>query len=236
MELKKKLYLIPVDIGYISENGFFPKYQQEIVFSIKHFIVEKATTARRFLKAIDYPHEMRSVEMIEFNEHNRDNILPEIKEFIESADIIGLMSEAGLPCVADPGSEVVALAHSMGVKLIPFYGPSSIMMALMASGFSGQKFVFHGYLPAKKEKRGQALKRLAFRIEKDKYTHIFMETPYRTMPLFDDILLKLPGNFFLSVASEINTPDEQIITKSLNQWKRSRPELHKKRCIFLISY
>ncbi|PLW94897.1 MAG: SAM-dependent methyltransferase [Marinilabiliales bacterium] len=234
MDQVKKLYLIPSDIGHIPDDGIFNKEQREIVFSLKQFIVEKAKTARHFLKESGFPHEMRSVEMLEFNEHNRAESMPEIKQFLQISESIGLMSEAGLPCVADPGHEVVALAHELGYEIVPFYGPSSIMMALMASGFSGQQFVFHGYLPAKTPQKRSALKKLGQRMQREKYTQIFMETPYRSNAMIEDMIAVLPGETKLCVAAEINTPEEFIKTKSLNLWSRSRPDLHKKRCIFLL--
>ncbi|MBN2728029.1 MAG: SAM-dependent methyltransferase [Bacteroidales bacterium] len=230
----KKLFLIPSDIGFVPEGGIYSDYQREIVFSLKHFIVEKATTARRFLKSSGYPHDLRSSEFLEFNEHNRKQSIPEVLEFLKEADSFGLMSEAGLPCVADPGHEVVAIAHEQGFQIIPLYGPSSIMMALMASGFSGQQFVFHGYLPAKTDQKRSAIKKLSIAVQRDKYTQVFMEVPYRTNSMLDDMFSALPGETKLCIAAEINTPEEFIQTKSLNLWKRSRPDLHKKRCIFLL--
>lgn len=236
MEQIKKLYLIPSDIGYIPDGGLFNEEQKRIVFSLKHFIVEKAKTTRHFLKQSGYPHEMRSVKMLEFNEHNYKDSLNEVLKFLKEINVCGLMSEAGLPCVADPGHEVVAIAHKLGFKIIPLFGPSSIMMALMASGFSGQQFVFHGYLPAKTDQKRSVLKKIWERMMKEGYTQIFMETPYRSNSMIDDMIAVLPGETKLCVASEISTPDEFIETKSLNHWKISRPDLHKKRCIFLLGF
>jgi len=236
MEQVKKLYLIPTDIGYIPENGIYNEEQKGFVFSVKHFIVEKATTARRFLSSIGYPHELRTVKVVEFNEHNRNESIQDVRDFLNEAEVFGLMSEAGLPCVADPGHEVVAMAQKQGFKIVPLYGPSSIMMALMASGFSGQQFVFHGYLPAKTGEKRSALKKLGQNLAKDKYTQIFMEAPYRSNAMIEDMIAVMPAETMLCIASEINTPDEFIQTKSLNLWKRSRPDLHKKRCIFLIGF
>lgn len=230
----KKLFLIPSDIGFIPEGGIYNDEQRNIIFLLKYFIVEKATTARRFLKSSGYPHEMRTAEFLEFNEHNRVDSLSEVKSFLNLADSFGLMSEAGLPCVADPGHEVVSIAHEQGFQIIPLYGPSSIMMALMASGFSGQQFVFHGYLPAKTAQKRSAIKKLGSTLHRDKYTQIFMEVPYRSNAMIDDLINVLPNDTMLCIATEINTPEEFIQTKSLNLWKRSRPDLHKKRCIFLL--
>lgn len=231
MSNQNTLFLIPTNIGTIPESGFFQAQQAEIVFSLTTFIVENAKTARHFLKAVSYPHELRQVEMLEFDEHNRNEFRQDIQELLKSGKNIGLMSEAGLPCVADPGHEVVAMAHTLNIKVKPLFGPSSIMMALMSSGFSGQRFVFHGYLPAKTNERLSTLKKISS--EKD-YTQIFMETPYRAMSLFEDIMKSFSPNSMLSIAAEINTENEFIKTMQISQWKQNVPDLNKKRCIFSI--
>lgn len=230
------LYLIPVDIGFSTDGGIYSSYQKQIVFLIKHFIVENASTARKMLKKISYPFSFDDIVLIEYNEHNRHlpETMSEIRDVFSKNEDIGLMSEAGVPCIADPGHEVVRLAHEKNIKVVPMFGPSSIILALMASGFSGQQFVFHGYLPAKTNERQNKLKQLVKELQKSNYTHVFMEAPYRNNQMLMDILSIFPAEFELCVASEISLPDEFIKTQKISQWNKHTPDLHKKRCIFCV--
>lgn len=231
------LYLIPTDLGYQPEGGIYTKSQLDIIHHLRFFITEQASTSRAALKKCAYPHRLQETPMIEFNEHTRRDveIMNEITDMMKTGTPIGLMSEAGLPCVADPGHEVVLLAHKMKYKVIPMHGPSSIMQALMSSGFSGQQFVFHGYVPVRPDARKTALKRMIKRMHEDHYTQIIMEAPYRNNPLLQDLLLIAPPETWISIACEIGTPDEFIMTRKVSQWKSDQPDLHKKRCVFVIS-
>ncbi len=231
------MYLIPVDLGHSPEGGIYAPSQFMIIHEIKHFVAENASTARKMLKKCNYPHPLSEAEIIEFNEHTRafPETMPDVKKMLSENNDIGLMSEAGMPCVADPGHEVVRLAHDMGIQVIPMHGPSSIMQALVASGLQGQQFVFHGYLPAKTDARKARLKELQQRAQKDHYTHIFMEAPYRSNQMLHDILESFGEHFSICVAAEIGTPAEFIHTKKTGQWKKLLPDLHKKRCIFCVS-
>lgn len=237
MDALKKLYLIPVDLGHSPEGGIYTPSQMVVIHGLKHFIAENASTARKMLKKCGYPHPLPDAEIIEFNEHTRafPETMMDVKKMLTENQLIGLMSEAGMPCVADPGHEVVRLAHDMGIQVIPMHGPSSIMQALVASGLQGQQFVFHGYLPAKTEARKARLRELQQRAQKDHYTHIFMEAPYRSNQMLQDILQSFGENFSICVAAEIGTQEEFIYTKKTGQWKKSLPDLHKKRCIFCVS-
>lgn len=237
MDQLKLLYLIPVDLGFSPEGGIFSPEQIRIIYSLKHFVAENASTARKMLKKCGYPYPLQEVEIVEFNEHTRalPETMADVKKMLTSFPVCGLMSEAGMPCVADPGHEVVRLAHELKTKVVPLHGPSSIMQALVASGLNGQQFVFHGYLPVKTEARKTKLRELQSQTLKSQYTHIFMEAPYRSNQILQDIVLVLSEGLSLSVAAEIGTPDEFIETKKIGQWKKSLPDLHKKRCIFCIS-
>lgn len=237
MDTIKTLYLIPVDLGHSPEGGIYSPAQLKIIHGISCFVAENASTARKMLKKCAYPHPLPEVEIVEFNEHSRDfpETMADVKKLLSENIITGLMSEAGMPCVADPGHEVVRLAHDMNIQVVPLHGPSSIMQALVASGLQGQQFIFHGYLPAKTDARKAKLRDLQAKASKDRYTHIFMEAPYRSNQMLQDILSVFSDGFSLSVAAEIGTPDEFIRTKKTGQWKKSLPDLHKKRCIFCVS-
>lgn len=236
MELEKALYLIPVDLGFMPEGGIHPPFQSSVLNEIRFFIAENASTARKFLKNAAYPHPLQQTEIEEFNEHTRRSgeMYADFRKILLENLPIGLMSEAGMPCVADPGHEIVALAHQLGVKVIPFHGPSSILQALTASGFAGQQFVFHGYLPSKPDMRRSMMKKIFQTAQRDGYTQIFMETPYRSNHMLTDLVNLLPEQAMLSVACEIGTPDEYIKTQNIGQWKKSLPDIHKKRCIFSL--
>lgn len=231
------LYLIPVDLGHSPEGGIYAPEQLRIIHSLKYFITENASTARKMLKKCGYPHPLQEIEMIEFNEHTRvfPETMADVKTMLDQPENVGMMSEAGMPCVADPGHEVVRLAHSLQLHVVPMHGPSSIMQALVASGLQGQQFVFHGYLPAKTEARKAKLRAISQQMIKDHFTHIFMEAPYRSNQLVADVLQSAGENAMLCIASEIGTPEEFIGTKKTGQWKKSLPDLHKKRCIFCLS-
>jgi len=237
MDAIKKLYLIPVDLGFSPEEGIYSKPQISIIHGIRHFITESASFTRKYLKKYGHPLHLNDIDILEFNEHNRNqaHTMLEVKKMLSSNQNIGLMSEAGMPCVADPGFEVVRMAHEMNIEVIPMHGPSSIMLALMASGMQGQRFIFHGYLPAKTEERKRKLIDINIKSRKDGFTHIFMEAPYRSNQIFNDIINVFDNNANVCVACEISTAEEFIKTKKVGQWKNALPDLHKKRCIFCVS-
>lgn len=230
------LYLIPSFLAETNDHSDFPEKNFVIIQQIDSFIVENLRTARRFLRKIGYTRSFDEVIFFELNKHTDPNEISKFMNLIQPGRKIGLISEAGVPCVADPGSEVVSLAHELNIKVVPLSGPSSILMALMASGFNGQNFVFHGYLPIDKKKRENKVKQ----IEKDaglkNQTQIFMETPYRNNQLLDTILKHCNNSTRLCLAKSItHASEEQVITKSVKDWRKAIPDLHKKPVVFLIN-
>lgn len=228
------LVLIPTLLGDSSIDAVMPANLRNVIKGIRHFIVEDLRTARRFLKKVDRDIDIDSLVFFELNKHTPEaDIRPMIRPML-GGHHTGLMSEAGTPCVADPGSLIVSLAHDSDIKVIPLSGPSSITLALMASGFNGQNFVFHGYLPIDSKKRQSALKR----IEQDAYRHdqtqIFIETPYRNMQMLESILKTcLPGTR-LCIAANLTTSQEMILTLPVSRWKKEPPAIHKQPAVFLI--
>lgn len=229
------LYLIPTPLG----DGVIeplPAYMIQKVHEIDVFIVERGKTARQFLKAIKTPIPLQSMTFFELNKRTDPEdihsfLIPAIKE----GKNIGLLSEAGCPGVADPGAEVVQLAHKKGIRVVPMVGPSSILLALMASGMNGQQFAFHGYLPIKTPDRKKALKDLERRSAKNNQTQIFIETPYRNDGFVEDALSVLQNNTLFGIATDITLPSEYICTQTIQKWKKINiPNLHKRPTIFLL--
>lgn len=230
-----KLYLLPTPIAKRKENLVLPEHTVQIIKKLNCFIVEKAQTAQSFLQWIDHPTPLYDIT---FRVLNKKTPEQEIFSFIKllKDQSVGIMSEAGAPGVADPGSILVKLAHERGIPVVPLVGPSSILLALMASGLNGQQFTFHGYLPiheAQKNKKIQELEKDSLRTG---YTHIFMETPHRNRNLFELLIDKLRLSTKLSVAAELTSTKEFIETKSVKKWKSSEtPDLEKKPALFLIN-
>ena len=228
------LFIIPTPI---SENikETIPEEVIKRMHSIKYFIVERARTARRYIKASGYQGKIEDLVFFELDKRDAQNIPAEYLQPALDGYDIGLMSEAGMPGIADPGALVVSKAHELGIEVKPLTGPSSIFLALAASGMNGQNFTFDGYLPVKTP---ELKKKLQF-IEKDilsrKTTHIFIETPYRNNRIIETILNSLNGKIKLCIASEITGENEFIQTKTIPQWEKTKvPDLHKKTCIFLL--
>ncbi len=241
---KGALYLIPTPLGDVSIDQVIPAYNLEIIYRLDVFIVEELRTARRFLKKCGYKKDFDSVTFYTLNEHTQD---VEMTGFLDKAmqgTPIGLLSEAGCPAVADPGTSVVNHAHQKGIRVIPLTGPSSIILSLMASGLNGQQFTFHGYLPVKSQDRKQKIKELersAQRIPLDKsvqwlpHTHIFIEAPYRNKQMIDSLLETCNPNTLLCIASNITMPDESIKTKRIGDWKKNKPDPGKNPTVYLLS-
>lgn len=196
-------------------------------------MVERARTTRRFIKLTNPPYAISDLEIIEI-EKDGDSHLPEVKKHMLSGKSIGLISESGMPAIADPGSEIVALAHRLGCTVKPLIGPSSIFLALAASGLNGQSFSFQGYLPIKEAELKAKLKSLESQTLKVNQTHIFIETPYRNNRLIHSLLKYLSGTIKLCVAADITGPNESIQTRTIAQWKSSNLKLEKIPTIFLI--
>ena len=228
------LYLIPTTLGDAPLTQVLPIGNDAIVSAVKFFIVENVRTARRFLKQVDKSIDIDTLTFFELNQHTDlkqiDSYLLPMKEGHD----VGIISEAGCPAIADPGADVVAIAQSKGYKVVPLVGPSSILLSLMGSGFNGQSFAFHGYLPIEKGKRSEKIKQLERRIYSEHQTQIFIETPYRNNQMFEELVKTLQPKTKLCIAVDITSGTESIRTKSIAQWKREEPNLHKRPCIFLI--
>ena len=232
-----KIYLIPTPLSDDNISSFVIPYNYEIIKKLRIFVVEELRTARRFLRKISPDFPIDDCQFFILNEHTIKtiNFNEILKETINGNDI-GLMSEAGLPCIADPGSELVAAAHTKNLTVIPLVGASSIFMALMASGLCGQKFAFHGYLPTDKIELIASIRKLEQQSRIEQQTQIFMETPYRNMQLLEILLKHCCTDTLLCIACNINGKEEYIKTKTIAQWKKyTLPQLHKKPTIFAIT-
>lgn len=228
------LYLIPMTLGDTAIERVIPAYNVEVVSTLKHFIVENVRTTRRFLKKCNPDIYIDSLTFYELNKHTDKNKIASFLQPIKSGESIGVISEAGCPAIADPGADAVAIAQREGYKVVPLVGPSSILMALMGSGFNGQSFAFHGYLPIEAGERIKKLKKLETRAYNEDQTQIFIETPYRNLKLAEDILQNCKPQTRLCIAMNITCNDEYIVTRSVQSWKGKLPDMHKKPCVFLI--
>jgi 16S rRNA (cytidine1402-2'-O)-methyltransferase len=228
------LYLIPSMLGEGVIEHSIPFYNMEIIKSLTFFIVEEIRTARRFIKKISPDFEIENAQFLIFNEHTKnEDISVFIAPLLEGINI-GILSEAGMPCVADPGSQIVASAHEKGIRVVPLTGPSSIFLSLMASGFNGQNFVFHGYLPIEKANRIKKIKEIEKTVYSNDQTQIFIETPYRNQQLYQSLLETCNNSTLLCIACDLTTQDEFIKIKTIHQWKGSKPEINKRQCVFLL--
>lgn len=226
------IYLIPIPIAEGAIHTLAPEVLKHTL-EIKHFFAENVRTARRFLKAL---HPALVIEEINFSEIDKREgaDMAVLKQWLNEGHSIGIMSEAGCPGIADPGAEVVAVAHRLGAKVVPLTGPSSLLLALMASGLNGQSFCFSGYLPVKDPDRSQRIKALELISRKEKQTQLFIETPYRNNALLDELLKHCGNETRLCIAQNITAPDEYIRTMTINDWKKNKPTLQKQPAIFLI--
>lgn len=228
------LFLIPSLLGNDSA-GQIPDCTRMEVVKLKHFIVENSKEARRFLKIIHPDINQQEIEVLEFDKHDKN---PDWKSFLSpllAGNNAGLITDCGCPAVADPGSSLIAAAHQQGITVKPLVGPSSILLALMASGFNGQSFSFHGYLPVEKVALEKKLKQLEQDSRRLNQTQIFIETPYRNSALLSSLFSSLNHQTFLSVACNLTCTDEWIKTLPVSKWKNLRDiPIHKKPCIFII--
>ena len=231
---KGNLYLIPASLGGDNLDFQIPSGNSKLINQLDEFIVENDRTARRFLRKSGFSGTFDSVTFHTLDEHTPATIIPDFLKSAEVGKSIGLLSEAGYPCIADPGQNIVMYAHQKGIKVVPLVGPSSILMALAASGFNGQSFVFHGYLPREKGLLVKSLKNIELNAIRNFQTQIFMETPYRNNSLITDILATCADDTLLCVACNLTSIDESIKTMNIREWKKNRPDLHKKPGIFLI--
>lgn len=228
------LYLIPSSLGEGDPHPIIPQSVREVIERLDYFLVENAKSARRYLSwfSLRKPLQQLSLQSLEGLTDSAaiDSLLAPLFEGYD----VGMLSDAGCPCIADPGALVVRQAHKLGVRVVPLVGPSSILLALIASGLNGQSFAFHGYLPAKPEERREALKTLERTSRSQGQTQIFMETPYRSEKMLSDVLSVCEESTVFSVASNLTLPDELIVTKQVKEWRTQQVDLRKRLCIFLL--
>ena len=234
MTEKGKLYLIPSPLGENDPAEVIPLPVLEILQGIRTFVVEEVRTARRYLSKAGLKGRIGELEFHELNEHTSIETIEGYLKFFENGNNVALISEAGLPAVADPGAQLVAAAHRHNIEVVPFVGPSSLMLSLMASGLNGQSFAFCGYIPAKTDERRSRLKTLERVSAQLKQTQIIIETPYRNDALFSDILSICSASTKVCVAANITMPDAYIKTKTAGEWKKEGLTIGKRPCVFLL--
>jgi len=232
---KGKLYLIPCTLG--SEGvEMIPKQTQAVLISLDHLVVERIRSARRYIRQVTKEKSIDDIQFIELDK--RSDNQQEVKSAIQwlmDGHNVGVISEAGAPCIADPGNLIVEAAHQQGIEVLPLVGPSSMFMALMGSGMNGQNFAFNGYLPVKKEDLPKALSRMESTSAKGNQTQLFMETPYRNDQLWAEALKVLKGGSRLGYAVDLTLPTQEIKVMNVDQWKKAKkPSLHKRPCIFML--
>ena len=233
--MEPALYLIPVTLGKTEPGLVLPAHNREIIRNIRHFIVEDVRSARRFLKKTDRGIDIDGLTFYPMGKHAAPELFASYLRPLEDGLPVGVISEAGCPAVADPGADVVAMAHRKGLRVVPLVGPSSIILSLMASGFNGQSFAFNGYLPVDPSERMKRLKALEQRAYAEHQTQIFIETPYRNAKMFADILQACRNQTRLCVAAGITCAEEYIRTCTVQEWKKHPlPDLSKIPAIFLI--
>lgn len=231
---KGKLYLIPSPLGDNDPQEVIPQPVLESLQRFRTFVVEEVRTARRYLSRAGLKGKIGELEFHELNEHTDAALIEGYLTLFDDGNDVALISEAGLPAVADPGAQLVALAHSHGIEVVPAVGPSSLMLALMASGLNGQSFAFCGYIPAKTDERRSRLRTLEKVSAQLRQTQILIETPYRNDSLFADILSVCSPNTKVCVAANITMPDAYIKTRKVAQWKKEGLVIGKRPCVFLI--
>jgi len=232
--MKGKLYLIPSLLGDTGLEQLNPAIVN-ILPKLKYFFVENVKSARRFLKKVD-----RSIvidDLVFYELSQKDENIAEQMNFLNTTidgNNVGLLSDAGLPAIADPGENVILLAHQMNIKVVPLVGASSILLALMASGLNGEQFAFHGYLPIQKKERQQSIKKLEMQSLQNETTQIFMETPYRNQQIMEAVLKTCKASTFLCVACNLTTEAEIIQTKTIEHWKKTKYNFHKQPAVFVL--
>ncbi|MBQ1936659.1 MAG: SAM-dependent methyltransferase [Bacteroidales bacterium] len=230
---KGKLYLIPSPLGDNPVGEVLPQRVLDIACSLTCFVVEEVRTARRFLSKYGLKGKIESLDFHELNEHTKPEEVKALLKLFEGQDV-GLLSEAGLPAVADPGAVLVDLCHREGIEVVPLVGPSSLMLALMASGLNGQSFAFCGYIPAKTDARRNALRSLEKRSKSGNESLIIIETPYRNDQLFADMISTLAPGTRICVAADITLETQYIRTRTVAQWRKESLTIGKRPCVFII--
>lgn len=229
------LFLIPAYLSEESPSEYFAPAIKEYILKTDYFFVENEKTARKVIKFFCPEKKQPDLKLFILDKYSENSDLKEAQNLMKAGQDFGLLSEAGLPCIADPGNIIVKWCHENDIKVVPVNGPSSIILALVSSGFNGQEFTFHGYLPIDKSQKSQKIKFLETQVQKTGYSQIFMETPYRNNQLFEDLLKSLSPNTRLCIAANINHPtDEFIKTLSIKDWQKNKPELHKIPAVFVL--
>jgi 16S rRNA (cytidine1402-2'-O)-methyltransferase len=231
--MKGKIYLLPVTLGNDDFSAVIPEKVIDITRNLRFFIVEELRSARRYLRTIDRNFPIDDCHFFVLNEHTPADDIESFLEPVSKGENIGLMSEAGLPCIADPGSRTVSIAHKKNIQVIPLSGPSSIILALIASGFNGQNFTFNGYLPIKPADKTFKIKELEKKA-KEGFPQIFMETPYRNQQMFESLLSVCNNETDLCIATDITLSSESIRTLRINEWKINKPVLKDRLAIFIL--
>lgn len=233
--MSSKLYLIPNTLGECNIDHVLPAYDVEIIRSVKHFIVEDVRTTRRFLKKVDSSINIDELQFFTLNKHTSPEEISSYLTPLKEGFDMGIISEAGCPAIADPGADIVRIAQEKNYIVVPLVGPSSILLGLMASGFNGQSFAFVGYLPIKDNERTLRIKQLEKRAHIEQQSQIFIETPYRNMKMFEELLTICQPSTKLCIACDITLETEYIKTKSIAEWKKSKvDDLSKRPCIFIL--
>ena len=229
------LFLIPAYLSDESPIDYFAPSIKEYILKTDYFFVENEKTARKVIKFFAPEKKQSDLKLFLLDKYSESNDLEEAQKLMKSGQDFGLLSEAGLPCIADPGNLMVKWCHENNIKVIPINGPSSIILALISSGFNGQEFTFHGYLPIDKEQKKKQILFLENQVQKSGYSQIFMETPYRNNQLLEDLIKFLNPNTKLCIAANINHPTEEFIkTLKISDWKNKKPELHKIPAVFVL--
>lgn len=229
------LFLIPAYLSEESPIDYFAPSIKEYILKTDYFFVENEKTARKVIKFFAPEKKQSDLKLFLLDKYSESNDLKEAQKLMKSGQDFGLLSEAGLPCIADPGNLMVKWCHENNIKVIPINGPSSIILALISSGFNGQEFTFHGYLPIDKEQKKKQILFLENQVQKSGYSQIFMETPYRNNQLLEDLIKFLNPNTKLCIAANINHPKEEFIkTLKISDWKNKKPELHKIPAVFVL--
>ena len=229
------LFLIPAYLSEESPIDYFAPSIKEYILKTDYFFVENEKTARKVIKFFAPEKKQSDLKLFLLDKYSESNDLKEAQKLMKSGQDFGLLSEAGLPCIADPGNLMVKWCHENNIKVIPINGPSSIILALISSGFNGQEFTFRGYLPIDKEQKKKQILFLENQVQKSGYSQIFMETPYRNNQLLEDLIKFLNPNTKLCIAANINHPTEEFIkTLKISDWKNKKPELHKIPAVFVL--
>ena len=229
-----KLYLIPTTLGEMQPEDVLPQTIKRSIDFIDHYIVENEKTARRFIKSVHPEKKQSELELSLLNKHTEESDYLKMIQPLLNGMNVGLMSEAGCPGVADPGAVIVKIAHEKGIQVVPLVGPSSILLAIMASGMNGQSFAFNGYLPIDASEKRNAIKQFEKLSQEKNQSQLFIETPYRNNKLLEDLTQILNPQTHLCIACDITLPTEFIKTKTINDWKKNKVDLHKRPCIFII--